>query len=1363
MQRTGNPASKNVAPSAFMPSLLDREVGTDDKDAFGHRHYAKALQSLVESPTHSPPYSVGLLGQWGTGKSTIKALYLSSLEQDMIKPSGATRRKERIRPIIFNAWRFGGENIKRALLRHVYLDLGGAEHDLRDELFRQVTRTQRERRSWRDIGREFVERLIWAPFQVLVLVLVAIALIALFGRLLGWNTQQTTTVIAAFILTGVPTAAAVLWKFTPVSLLAPVNRVSLPSTSAEEYEDMLVQQLRKFKEGKSDLGRSGVQCERLVIFVDDLDRLSAEEMVNGLDAIRTFMEISETTLPHDLGIVFVISCDEDRVATALADRRRKGSQDLPGSVLTRGDARRYLDRIFQFRLEIPPFPKQDMRSYALRRLRDELLDVVEAIEAQGVQLEEVVDRMIHVGVQSPRNAVQIVNAFCESWWIAATREHGGVGSDRAGGLQPGAVTRHPEVLAALCALRVDFPDFYSCLQREPELIRYFGDAFIRTQTSGDIPSSVQEILRSYRTADSDKLRPEHWALRQIIASVQELPFPPSLQPLLLLTQDPVARRLGDRDRRLYDTFVSGDTQGVLVALGRDYDTNPLAEGEVRSLKSLLEDIRDETTRRNNGAYVVADLLARLGNPAAEPLLVAVVRRVIESPQLRWRLGLARIRALIERVRGDECREVASVLSSELLKGKDEEIAFRTIGAETPSLDEAVNMARAACSLALWVRDRHSLDATTEARVFAWLAERRVAVGGRETNLPFSDLEGWAAEYEAWLVPALGQRYTALLAAQMEQDGAPLSDMAGMMQHSRSVFDALRVAGQESRDELWRQVGRYLSVREPAAVALGADFLDANGNLPDIPALNAMLVRLTSRLIRDMDGDTWQIDGWRDIADRYMAVVERRRVDLTDEMHAPMSKLAIAWSHDPATDKYAVALGEALRRIDRTALAVVVDEWGDRVLTDLEPLGRQWLAKHWNDALTESQREAVATLLNQLVATSSLDADAGERYRQFVASLPNEAFDAQTMRDHLTTAFTYVGRNYTNLDGYLKPIFPALPPLLRFMDPSVVGSHLQSLFANNRTSPETFAWLFGQMAGYWPSEVSGVYPPAQAFQEGIAFLDRYPTNPGAVPIIESLLDLLTRVSTEASSATDLADAVAATWPTYPDESKAVWERLSVAPSDVKIAGLATASNTLGGDGLAKLSDAWSLLAPMLDDEHRLAVAEDVLATAPQVTATDPDAYLRAWIRAQGGNAATLAERLVLAPDLNDEQRRRVWGQIVRMAGDLGSSFFSRVMPDAFRLADAPATQRAILAERQVIERHYPSREDRHQLGIMIMRVLAVATTTESKQGLAAWLESLGKGVLSGIEQVRELSRDDVEMIGRYLPDSQYISRWLQKRK
>src|SRR6266542_2596570 len=65
-----------------MPSVLDREIRSVEADAFGHRHYARALQSHIEAPNNTPPFSIGLLGKWGIGKTSIKELYFASLRED---------------------------------------------------------------------------------------------------------------------------------------------------------------------------------------------------------------------------------------------------------------------------------------------------------------------------------------------------------------------------------------------------------------------------------------------------------------------------------------------------------------------------------------------------------------------------------------------------------------------------------------------------------------------------------------------------------------------------------------------------------------------------------------------------------------------------------------------------------------------------------------------------------------------------------------------------------------------------------------------------------------------------------------------------------------------------------------------------------------------------------------------------------------------------------------------------------------------------------------------------------------------------------------------------------------------------------
>lgn len=749
-----------------MRALLDRELKDAGDDAFGHRDFARALGGLVEAPENAPPFSVGLLGRWGTGKSSIKGIYLSSLKDDAATDGRGRKRVDRFRTITFNAWRFGGENIKRALLREVYLKLGGEEPALNDRLFRQVHRTAQERRPWAEFFQDLLDRWVWSTVQVILMFLLFVTSL--------WAVQRYFPVANDLVRGGVIVALAGTVILLGRQLLdhrrlvastrSNVTRIELPSSSAEEYEDLLVDQLKKFKAGKTKNG-SGKSCERLIVFVDDLDRLSAEEMVNGLDAIRTFMEMPGMTSGCP-GLVFVVSCDEGRVADALADRRRQKEAELPGAVFSRADARRYLDRIFQFRLEIPQSPRRDMRAYAKKRLVEDLPEIVGDLGARGVSLENVTDRLVHVRVQDPRNVVHLLNAFSQSWWLAKRRELEGAGvPDRAGGLQEGAVTNHPVALAAICALRVDYPDFFRELQQEPDLIARFTQVFVRGDTVEAQPEGSRETLRTYaREHDTGgvDVRPEYRALRQYVASLQGLRWPPSLQPLLLLAQDPVTRQLGDRALPVFDAFVSGDHRGVLQALGHEADSEALTDEEMGLLGDMDEQLATDTeVRQSNAGAVLAALADRFPEDRAGQFLGRLARRLADSPELRWRVGLGRMRELLGLFRPDDRRELASTLVADLLKTQDD-MDFRLASGEAPSLEEAMVMAETACTVALEVWDRDGLPQPARSKLLAWLETRRVALGDEEDELPFSRLEAWLEHHEDTLLLPLGARYTAML-------------------------------------------------------------------------------------------------------------------------------------------------------------------------------------------------------------------------------------------------------------------------------------------------------------------------------------------------------------------------------------------------------------------------------------------------------------------------------------------------------------------------------------------------------------------------------------------------------------------------
>ena len=1338
----------------FMPSLLDREIGSAEDDAFGHRHFAKALESLIESPENEPPFSVGLLGKWGTGKSSIKEMYLRSLHDDRTKNKKGKIRSERFHTISFNAWRFGGENIKRALLRHVFLVLGGEKTRLKDELFHQIQRPGYEKRDLGDIVKEGIDKWGFSLLQVGIVFAFIIGILYFIQSVFKLSNEWI--IGGVLIFTIVPT---IKYLSDPKRFLIPryanITRIELPSSSAEEYEDLLIEQLGNFKKGE------GKSCERIVVFVDDLDRLSPEEMISGLDAVRTFMEIPNDKLPKDLGIVFVISCDEERVADALADRRKQRiNPDLPGAVFSRTDARRFLDRIFQFRLEIPQFPTQDMRNFSMEKLTNDLPEIAQDLEKREVSLENVIDRMIHVDVQSPRNALQILNTFAQCWWLARLRERDGSGTERPGGLQEGAVTNHPITLAAICALRVNFPDFYSDLQQEPDIIKRFTDVFIRERPLGDQPEPTQNILQNYLDPEKKELKTEHLPLRQYIASLQGLRWTSTLQPLLLLSQDPVTRKFGDKAPRLLEALVSGDHQGVLIQLGRDKDSKPLSNDDVRKLREMDEGLHRETVvRRDNAGAVIAALAKRLPEDQAHFLVIPLSRRLVESPELRWRIGVSKIRDVLPHATADDRREVAGKLIEDLLRTEGE-IDFRLESGEPPSLDEAAEMARKVCDLVLWVRQQDGLDAQNDRVFLNWLENRRVAIDKEEHELPFSDLENWMSQYEDNLLPSLKGRYTKLLAAIMEADEVKYLDTEAVIRRSRTVFQELVDAGEDSRAELWGQLNIYVSVRMKEVVALAWEFMDRHVNEPDLVAYTAFVKNFAERLNKDLEDDENCKLDWESGSLSLLNMIEKRRNDIGEEAQQTLVNLAISWSEIGGTEEFATRLIDSLCIINKERSGEVISNWTSRVLTDLPDACIDWVGKQFTKILNDEQRGELAIHLQPAFQRDNLTEGEGNRYQRLMGQMPGDAIKSDVMHNHLRDLFQNVAQRHNNPNEYLYRVFPAIPRLIENGPPGPTGSMLHTLFTSAQSNPTIFGWLHAQMAEYWPlqKEELNPYDPQQLFNIARDIANQHPNTEQAYSILSSMREMVQRNIVENEQVAQVIETACVLWPYHQEQTLHTFQSFQQIPNPSLIANLMDQINSEEPDESNRLSKVWAHMAGIMTEDKRIAATKEILGKTPKGTEQEPDLCVRLWMDAQQEHKVDLLRGLVTGEGLNDDQRKRIWLQIGQIVPELGMEFFIGILPEIFKIQDAPETVRSVLEAEQEISEIFPQISDRYKLGSTLLKAFISSPSQETKNKLAAWIHNVdAASVLGDLKIMGETTKEDLEILREHFPKLKHLDK------
>ncbi len=1155
--------------------------------------------------------------------------------------------------------------------------------------------------------------------------------------------------IATLVFAGYALRGYVKSNIPIIDLNRSFNRIELPARTAEEYEDLLLNRINEFND------EEGEDYDRLVVFVDDLDRLSATEMVDGLDAIRTFLDLPDHKLPEDLGVVFVISCDEKRVAHAI--ERKWNNGDLPGAVFSFEDARRYLNRMFQFRLEIPPFPKLDMRNFAEHKLQEETPGIVEDIDQSESSLESVRARLMHVDVESPRNAIQIMNAFVQSWWIAKRREYEGPGSDRAGGLQEGAVTSYPESLAALSVLRVDFPDFYDELQKQPDLIQRFTEVFIREGELKNQPEAIRDALARFSKGEEGQLKDKHKGLLRYIASLQGIQWPDSLRPLLRLTQDPTTRDLGESEIRVREELISGNDQGVLVALGREADDKKFSATEIEILDNVVEELHQrERVDQNNAASVIANLAERISSDKLGRKLYAFLSgRLQRSGPLRYRLGLGTLRIVLERLRPDERKSIASRLVEDVVK-LEGGIDFRTENLETPSLNEALDIVENAIPLILEIRANDGLEQPKERRLLDWLKDLRVKVDGQDGEIPFSKLEEWMQRFEDSLLPNFGPQYANMLSDYLKTGRSPQFELSEALRKSKKVFERMIERGAESREKLGKILTEFVSVKESSAVTLAYEFVKKNQRL-DHASFNIFIHAFAVRLRKREEESGWEIrSDWTEDLDALLHLMDARSGDIEEvtaqeALEDLVVELGSATSDEKEGKKkarYATKILDRLLGIAPKQANRAIENWMDRVLDGLPVSAREWIGNNVHRISSENRSKLTRHLDNRVRDTNVTEKTA-EKYREFTLELTQEGANTQEMQNHLGNVYQYLQNNHKS-QNLVERIFPALPHLLKYGPKDQAGQMIHRLFRQSRNNRSLHGILHKHVADHWPEDEAKYanYQPGSYFNFGEEYVSQYRSDEKAPHVLYSMRRMVEKELVEEDKYQSLVSTACELWGHDKDETLNAIEVANNLPQQIdSIPSLLDSVNPDSQNEVRAIEEAWNIFSRRTSEDEDYRILVLILNKSAMGSSEKPDVGVQLWIGAAGVSETDLLRRAALSKQLNDEQRKRIWLQIERTAQELGENFFLDLLPDYFELSDTRQAQQEVLSEKSksIISSLFETREDKQKLARALLGAFKNAGTKALKRKLAIWIGELETPSSLIDETEEELSEEEQELL------------------
>ncbi|SPD75138.1 putative P-loop ATPase [uncultured Desulfobacterium sp.] len=276
-------------------------------DLLGIKHLKDAVLDIIkDSKLH--PATIGIFGDWGSGKSSLIKMVTEELNND----SAAL-------VIEFNGWLFESyddaksalmETVVDELVRKTPTDKSGEVKKLAVRLLRKI--------NWFRLGGKAIQYGVTAAATGGIGVLTA-------------------------ALTDLPSLAKKAGQ-----LLEEIDPTKAEEIFKEETKLSISRNIRAFRsEFQTVLEKSGFST--VVITIDDLDRCLPSTIIETLEAIRLFLYVPKTA--------FILGADERLVKYAVRSR----FPELPGDRTDVG--RDYLEKLVQYTVRIPPMTRADTENY----------------------------------------------------------------------------------------------------------------------------------------------------------------------------------------------------------------------------------------------------------------------------------------------------------------------------------------------------------------------------------------------------------------------------------------------------------------------------------------------------------------------------------------------------------------------------------------------------------------------------------------------------------------------------------------------------------------------------------------------------------------------------------------------------------------------------------------------------------------------------------------------------------------------------------------------------------------------------------------------------------------------------------------
>lgn len=327
-------SSKQIS---FIPdeeiSLQKTAEGVAGNDLLNTSTYVDALVHCVNNAPNNKTFTIGLFGEWGSGKSSIVKTALERIENE------AKRKKEKVATITYDSWKYSGDSFRRMFLHELRKNLGFEQSELMQRFYTSEIRDTK------------VETKVSGK-RILIISLyafIALTIIITVGALYGLKTvAPSAIVLLSFGLS--------LYTFIFNTLKVSINKPLLfaPEQFEDCYHDMLSKAMKRHNWTQSFLkwvtrGLYNKELSKLIIVIDNVDRCQPSVTYSLLSDIKTFLGDSQD-------VIFIVPVDVEAIRKHIINSTKENKGQ------TR-DADEFLRKIFNVSIWIKAFQNDEMYDF----------------------------------------------------------------------------------------------------------------------------------------------------------------------------------------------------------------------------------------------------------------------------------------------------------------------------------------------------------------------------------------------------------------------------------------------------------------------------------------------------------------------------------------------------------------------------------------------------------------------------------------------------------------------------------------------------------------------------------------------------------------------------------------------------------------------------------------------------------------------------------------------------------------------------------------------------------------------------------------------------------------------------------------